>query len=160
MFNRNQRAETRNRAKDELKKVINAIDRVRKWEKKWINYKDSSISVYKWVPVSGPSSFTTVKSIVKTSTQDTEDSNAPPSVENSMGGTNSKTFQTINEDSNTGFLESNYDSDSNQTFDRINYRHVSNGSTTGSTDFSSLRAEEKGIKEDSSEPPAKKEKTG
>ena len=31
MYSRNQRAETRNRAKDELKRVINSVDKVRKW---------------------------------------------------------------------------------------------------------------------------------
>lgn len=31
MYARNQRAETRNRAKDELKRVINSLDKVRKW---------------------------------------------------------------------------------------------------------------------------------
>lgn len=32
---RTQRTETRNRAKDELKRVINAVDKVRKWYKKF-----------------------------------------------------------------------------------------------------------------------------
>lgn len=30
-MSRSQRAETRNRAKDDLKRVINAIEKVRKW---------------------------------------------------------------------------------------------------------------------------------
>jgi len=50
---RGARAETRNRAKDELRRVINAVERVRKWEKRWVALKDSAITVYKWVPVSG-----------------------------------------------------------------------------------------------------------
>uniref|UniRef100_A0AC35TJ63 B-cell CLL/lymphoma 7 protein family member A n=1 Tax=Rhabditophanes sp. KR3021 TaxID=114890 RepID=A0AC35TJ63_9BILA len=156
MFSRTQRAETRNRAKDELKKVINAIDRVRTWEKKWTTCKDSSVLVYKWVAVSGAStlSLSSKQPLIKTSLNDNEDSNADPSIENSVGAdANSKTFGISNEDSNTGFLESNFDSDSNQTFDRINYK---NGGESGeaSTDFSSLRAEEK--KEDESEEPSSK----
>ncbi|KAL3085217.1 hypothetical protein niasHS_010286 [Heterodera schachtii] len=53
---RNNRTETRSRAKDELRKVIGAVDKTvaRKWEKRWVMLKDSSISVWKWVPVSCP----------------------------------------------------------------------------------------------------------
>ncbi|VDK22912.1 unnamed protein product [Anisakis simplex] len=44
----------------------------------------------------------------------------------------------MNEDSNTGFSEGGFDSDSNHTFDPVNY-HSTNGS---STDFSALRRQE------------------
>ncbi|EJW79844.1 hypothetical protein WUBG_09248, partial [Wuchereria bancrofti] len=50
MYARSQRAETRNRAKDELKRVINSVDKVRKWEKKWIVVKDTQIKLFRWVP--------------------------------------------------------------------------------------------------------------
>jgi hypothetical protein len=54
-MSRSIRAETRSRAKDDVKKVMNVIDRVRHWEKKWVTIGDTTMKIYKWVPIANES---------------------------------------------------------------------------------------------------------
>uniref|UniRef100_A0A183UUH6 BCL7-like protein C28H8.1 n=2 Tax=Toxocara canis TaxID=6265 RepID=A0A183UUH6_TOXCA len=143
MYSRNQRAETRNRAKDELKRVINSVDKVRKWEKKWIILKDTQIKIFKWVPVTATANIP--KPPPKPAVPDEDRSNPLASSENTRDSstlensdvTRVRSFANLNDDSNTGFSEGGFDSDSNQTFDPVNYH-----SNNGSTDFSALRRQE------------------
>lgn len=59
------RAETRSRAKEDIKRVITAIDKVRKWEKKWVTIGDTTMKIYKWVPIANQESQNSPRSKVK-----------------------------------------------------------------------------------------------
>ncbi|XP_017114468.1 B-cell CLL/lymphoma 7 protein family member A [Drosophila elegans] len=54
-MSRSVRAETRSRAKDDIKRVMQAVDKVRHWEKKWVTISDTTMKIYKWVPIASAS---------------------------------------------------------------------------------------------------------
>ncbi|KOB61634.1 B-cell CLL/lymphoma 7 protein family member B, partial [Operophtera brumata] len=51
-MSRSVRAETRNRVKDDIKRVMQAVEKVRHWEKKWVTIGETTMKIYKWVPIS------------------------------------------------------------------------------------------------------------
>merc|ERR1711990_102625 len=44
------RAGTRSIAREEIKRVKKSLEKVRRWEKKWVVLEESGLKVYRWVP--------------------------------------------------------------------------------------------------------------
>ena len=52
MLSRSVRAETRQSRKDDIKRVMHSIDKVRHWEKRWVTIPETTMKQFKWIPVS------------------------------------------------------------------------------------------------------------
>lgn len=82
------RSETRAKAKDDIKRVMNAIERVRKWERRWISINDTTLKLYKWVPTSvlasSAASSSTTSATTTTSSNSTSASSSATEV--TVGG--------------------------------------------------------------------------
>lgn len=128
-------------------------------EQRWVLLKDSSIYVYRWVPVSGSTTSkpTTVQKTVALLSERANSNENSNDTLNSNGPFNHLQFLVLDtpsnsqldlneEESNTAFYEG-FESDSNQASNMVSdlSRHASGGN--GSTDFSSLIKEEKDAKE-------------
>uniref|UniRef100_A0A5S6QH00 Uncharacterized protein n=1 Tax=Trichuris muris TaxID=70415 RepID=A0A5S6QH00_TRIMR len=142
MISRSLRAETRNRSKEEVKRVINTIEKVRKWEKKWVMLKDSTVRVYKWVPVSESQRFgsTVTAEEITLKPADTNDLSQDSSEQQSEAeeGLDSdvrtlSNFAETNDDSNA-FSEGCFNSDSNQALSN----DATSAAESGATDFREL----------------------
>ncbi|CAG2112088.1 unnamed protein product [Medioppia subpectinata] len=105
MMSRSVRAETRSRAKDDIKRVMQAIDKVRKWEKKWVTIGDTTMKIYKWVPITNYESSGRSKG--KTSSTSSNGNNNKENIRESKSNSSrtSSLLAVANDDSITGFSE-------------------------------------------------------
>ncbi|KAI2811645.1 B-cell CLL/lymphoma 7 protein member A [Blomia tropicalis] len=136
MMSRSVRAETRSRAKDDIKRVMHAIDKVRKWQKKWVTIGDTTMKIYKWVPVTNYDESSSLRSKNKISNSSSTSTNningqSENNKENSKPVSHSLSASMMSlDDSNIAFSESSQDGSNSlvsQSLMDTNDSNITNG---------------------------------
>jgi len=96
------RTETRStRAKDDIKRITKCVEKVRKWEKKWVQIGETTMRIYKWVPVI--SKAESKRLTIKTSSENKENNASGRKTASTGLDSNSNSNFIGTEDSNTCF---------------------------------------------------------